>query len=340
MEENRERERWNGGQQRERDGVEENRERAKEGKRESQGEVAARTESGVRRRAHAMSHSTGKRKSRFSSLWGLETNSKKKIHTHTHPSIEQVFAEGEESVKRDLEGMMEESSRGNVKDEQVCVTGMVKDRLTPSWVCLPDGRPILTVIRPGESALDTLETICKAHDLDSTKHYLRLKFLIETQVQFYIPKPEEDVYDLLYKEIELCSKIKKVIQFDRDESCMIGYGFSISMVEDDSVQQLYITDVKAGGLAFAKGLNAGDEILQLNGKNSSTLTFSDMKMAFSQASLSLTVNTLPLVDRRQHCFLPPRRSDAVQQLYTDIFSQNQGKSSPNQENHVDWYELG
>lgn len=31
-------------------------------------------------------------------------------------------------------------------------------------------------------------------------------------------------------------------------------GFSISMVEDESVQQLYITDVKAGGLAFAKGL--------------------------------------------------------------------------------------
>lgn len=30
----------------------------------------------------------------------------------------------------------------------------------------------------------------------------------------------------LYKEIELCSKITKVIQFDRDESCMIGYGRS------------------------------------------------------------------------------------------------------------------
>ncbi len=28
----------------------------------------------------------------------------------------------------------------------------------------------------------------------------------------------------LYKEIELCCKIRKVIQFDRDESCMIGYG--------------------------------------------------------------------------------------------------------------------
>lgn len=30
-------------------------------------------------------------------------------------------------------------------------------------------------------------------------------------------------------------------------------GFSISVVEEDSVQQLYITDVRAGGLAFAKG---------------------------------------------------------------------------------------
>lgn len=88
------------------------------------------------------------------------------------------------------------------------------------------------------------------------------------------------------------------------------------------------------------GLNAGDEILQLNGKNSSTLTFSDMKTAFSQASLTLTVNTLPLVDRRQHCFLPTRRSDAVQQLYTDIFSQNQGKSSQKHQNYVDWCELG
>lgn len=28
----------------------------------------------------------------------------------------------------------------------------------------------------------------------------------------------------MYKEIELHSKITKVIQFDRDESCMIGYG--------------------------------------------------------------------------------------------------------------------
>lgn len=50
-----------------------------------------------------------------------------------------------------------------------------------------------------------------------------------------------------------------------------------------------------------------------------------MKAAFSQASLALTVNTLPSVERRQLCYLPPRRSDAEEDLYTDIFSQSQGE---------------
>ncbi|KAJ7990106.1 hypothetical protein DPEC_G00296870 [Dallia pectoralis] len=296
--------------------------------------VAARTESSVRRRTHAMSRSSSsKRKSRFSSLWGLDTTSKKK--TKAHPSINQVFADGEEpldgiynvdtakdSVPSD-EGTVKSLPRMNTETTVTDSDIWVPDYLSPSWVCLPNDQPVLTTIQPGESALDVLETICKAHHLDPTKHYLRLKFLIDNQVQFYIPKPEEDVCDLIYKEIELCSKITKVLQFDRDESCMIGYGFSISVVEEDAVQQLYITDVKAGGLAFAKGLNAGDEILQLNGKDSRSLNFSDMKTAFSQASLSLTVNTLPPTDRRQLCYLPPRRSGTQEYLYTDIFSMSQ-----------------
>ncbi|KAJ0022341.1 hypothetical protein NQD34_009831 [Periophthalmus magnuspinnatus] len=257
--------------------------------------VAARSESGVRRRTQAMSRSCSKRKSRFSSLWGLDTTSKKK--TKAHPTINQVytlvyryllkfyiymyFQKSEDSTLKSLPRPSTESDL------------WVPDHITPSWVCLPSDQPVLAIIQPGDSVLCVLENICKAHHLDPTKHYLRLKFLIENQVQFYIPKPEEDVCDLLYKEIEICSKITKVIQFDRDESCMIGYGFSISVVEEDGVQQLYITDVKAGGLAFAKGLNAGDEILQLNRKDAPCLNFCDMKAAFSQASLSLAVSTLP-----------------------------------------------
>ncbi|XP_061537071.1 rho guanine nucleotide exchange factor TIAM1 isoform X2 [Phycodurus eques] len=293
--------------------------------------VAARTESGVRRRAHAMSRSCSKRKSRFSSLWGLDTTSKKK--TRAHPSINQVFADGEDLAKRTADGRYGDSAKETQPNEEATGKSVPRpgtesdiwlpDHLTPSWVCLPNDQPVLTIVQPGESALCLLETICKAHHLDPTKHYLRLKFLIDNRVQFYIPKPEEDVCDLLYKEVEICSKITKVVQFDRDESCMIGYGFSISVVEEDGVQQLYITDVRAGGLAFAKGLNAGDEILQLNGKEAHSLDFSDMKAAFSLSSLALTVSTLPPLERRQLCFLPPRRSDVEEDLYLDIFSQSQ-----------------
>uniref|UniRef100_A0A8C1XMC2 TIAM Rac1 associated GEF 1b n=1 Tax=Cyprinus carpio TaxID=7962 RepID=A0A8C1XMC2_CYPCA len=250
--------------------------------------VAARTESGVRRRTQAMSRSTSKRKSRFSSLWGLDTHSKRK--SKGHPSINQVFAEGGDPVKSPLEGMFE--------DTKTPVKGLPRpstdhdiwsrDHLTPSWVLLPNDQPVLAIIQPGESALDMLETICKAHQLDPTKHYVRLKFLIENQVQFYIPKPEEDIYDLVGYELNSLS------------------------------HPLLIC------------LNAGDEILQLNGKDARTLTFADMKVAFAQVSLSLTVNTLPPVDRRQLCFLPPRRSDAVDNLYTDIFSQSQGERSTEQ----------
>uniref|UniRef100_A0A8C0Y1E8 TIAM Rac1 associated GEF 1 n=1 Tax=Cyprinus carpio carpio TaxID=630221 RepID=A0A8C0Y1E8_CYPCA len=279
--------------------------------------VAARTESGVRRRTQAMSRSTSKRKSRFSSLWGLDTHSKRK--SKGHPSISQVFAEGDDQVKGPLEGMFEGSSLKGLPRPSTDHDIWSRDHLTPSWVLLPNDQPVLAIIQPGESPLDMLETICKAHQLDPTKHYVRLKFLIENQVQFYIPKPEEDIYDLVCFMIIL------------DLGCLSLYhislsltGFSISVVEEDSVQQLYITDVRAGGLAFAKGLNAGDEILQLNGKDARTLTFADMKVAFAQVSLSLTVNTLPPVDRRQLCFLPPRRSDAVDNVYTDIFSQSQG----------------
>ncbi|KAJ8412528.1 hypothetical protein AAFF_G00128640, partial [Aldrovandia affinis] len=287
--------------------------------------VAARTESGIRRRTQAMSRSSSKRKSRFSSLWGLDTTSKKK--TKGRPSINQVFADGEEPVRKSLEDMFEDSPSNSVKDKEGSVKSVphhnadsdiwVPDYLTPSWVCLPNDQPVLAIIQPEETTLHALESICKAHRLDSRKHYLRLKFWMERQVQFYIPKLEEEVWDLLYKEIEICSKATKLIQFDRDESCTIGYGFSITVQEEEEVQQLHISDVKPGGLAFAKGLKAGDEILQLNGKDAGSLNASDMKAAFSRPSLCLAVSTVPDVDAPRLCQLPPRRSEGEEDLCTD-----------------------
>lgn len=53
--------------------------------------------------------------------------------------------------------------------------------------------------------LSSLLVSLQAHQLDLTKHYVRLKFLIENQVQFYIPNPEEDIYDLVGLELNSLS---------------------------------------------------------------------------------------------------------------------------------------
>lgn len=39
--------------------------------------------------------------------------------------------------------------------------------------------------------------LSQTHQLDHSAHYLRLKFLVENKMQHYIPKPEEDVYELV-----------------------------------------------------------------------------------------------------------------------------------------------
>uniref|UniRef100_A0A8B9VYV8 TIAM Rac1 associated GEF 1 n=1 Tax=Bos mutus grunniens TaxID=30521 RepID=A0A8B9VYV8_BOSMU len=223
--------------------------------------VAARTgETGVRRRTQAMSRSASKRRSRFSSLWGLDTTSKKK---QGRPSINQVFGEGTEAVKKSLEGIFDDTVPDGKREKEMVLPAVhqhnpdcdiwVHEYFTPSWFCLPNNQPALTVVRPGDTARDTLELICKAHKLDHSAHYLRLKFLIENKMQYYVPKPEEDIYELLYKEIEICPKVTQNIQIEKSDTAGDNYGFSLSSVEEDGVRRLYVNSVKETGLASKKG---------------------------------------------------------------------------------------
>lgn len=45
----------------------------------------------------------------------------------------------------------------------------VPDYLTPSWVSLPDDRPVLAIIQPGETAMEALETLCKVNVMCTRK---------------------------------------------------------------------------------------------------------------------------------------------------------------------------
>lgn len=74
-------------------------------------------------------------------------------------------------------------------------------------------------------------------------------------------------------------------------------------------------------------MKIGDEILLLNGKPSSALRMEDMRAAFVNPALTLSISTLPELHPQSLCPAPPRRSDWEQDPSTDIFSQNQGKQS-------------
>ncbi|RLW03356.1 hypothetical protein DV515_00006661 [Chloebia gouldiae] len=277
--------------------------------------VAARTgESGVRRRTQAMSRSASKRRSRFSSLWGLDTTSKKK---QGRPSINQVFGEGVDSVKKSLEGIFDDTVPDSKREKEVALSSVhqhnpdcdiwVHEYFTPSWFCLPNNQPALTVIRPGDTSRDVLEMICKTHQLDYSAHYLRLKFLLENQIQFYVPKPEEEIYELLYKEIEICQKITQHIQMEKSDASSDIYGFSMSSVEEEGIRRLYVNGVKETGLAFRKGLKAGDEVLEINQRAAEELDSALLKDALVQPSLCLTVRTHPEPEEAQRLGQPPPR---------------------------------
>uniref|UniRef100_A0A672GHN4 T-lymphoma invasion and metastasis-inducing protein 1-like n=1 Tax=Salarias fasciatus TaxID=181472 RepID=A0A672GHN4_SALFA len=258
--------------------------------------VSARTESTVRRRNQAMPRTFSKRRSRFSSLWGLDTTSKRK--TKGHPSIDQVFVDGLEPVRKPLERMFEDSTKPDGKEREGSVKSAapqnvdsdiwVPDYLKPSWVCLPNNQPVLAIIQPGDTALEVLSTVCKAHNIDPSCHYLRLKVCVENQILFYVPKFEEDISDL---------------HLTREILHMFFFFFCFP------------------------GLKVGDEILLLNGKPASALQMDDLRAAFVNQSLTLSLSTLPQLDPLLLCSLPPRRADGDQDQTTDIFSQSQGKAS-------------
>uniref|UniRef100_A0A8C0E283 TIAM Rac1 associated GEF 1 n=1 Tax=Balaenoptera musculus TaxID=9771 RepID=A0A8C0E283_BALMU len=285
--------------------------------------VAARTgETGVRRRTQAMSRSASKRRSRFSSLWGLDTTSKKK---QGRPSINQVFGEGTEAVKKSLEGIFDDTVPDGKREKEMVLPSVhqhnpdcdiwVHEYFTPSWFCLPNNKPVLTVVRPGDTARDALELICKAHRLDYSAHYLRLKFLIENKMQHYVPKPEEDIYELLYKEIEICPKVTQNIQIEKSDTAGDNYGFSLSSVEEDGVRRLYVNSVKETGLASKKGLKAGDEILEINNRAAGTLNASVLRDFLAQLSLGLLVRTCPELEGGAELLgSPPLRLDGPADL--------------------------
>uniref|UniRef100_A0A4W3IEI3 TIAM Rac1 associated GEF 1 n=1 Tax=Callorhinchus milii TaxID=7868 RepID=A0A4W3IEI3_CALMI len=130
--------------------------------------VAVRTKIGLKNPSQVISRSVSKRRNRFSSLWGLDTTSRKKAKER--PSINQVFDDNEATLKKSLEGIFDECSVDRSREKNLTTSiqqqtsdsdSWVTDFLVPSWVSLPHDQPLLVAIHPGDSAQEILETACK-----------------------------------------------------------------------------------------------------------------------------------------------------------------------------------
>ncbi|XP_036284963.1 rho guanine nucleotide exchange factor TIAM1 isoform X1 [Pipistrellus kuhlii] len=299
--------------------------------------VAARTaETGVRRRTQAMAHSTSKRRSRFSSLWGLDSTSKKK---QGHPSINQVFSEGPDAAKQALEEAFDDAvPDGKVEKEMALPSPHQQNpdcdmwahqHFPPSWFCLPGSRSVLTVVRPGDCARDTLEAVCKTHQLDPAAHCLRLRFLVEDRLQVYEPQPEEELYELLFQEVEICPKAVRSLQLEKSDAAGDSYGFSLSSVEEDGVRRLYVSSVRDTGLAAKQGLTVGDEVLEISSRVAASLSSAALRDFLSQPSLGLLVRTRPELEGGALLLgSPPHRADSPAEPGHSLFAFLAGSPGP------------
>uniref|UniRef100_A0A7N8XA50 TIAM Rac1 associated GEF 1a n=1 Tax=Mastacembelus armatus TaxID=205130 RepID=A0A7N8XA50_9TELE len=306
--------------------------------------VSARTESTIRRRNQAMPRTFSKRRSRFSSLWGLDTASKKK--TKGHPSINQVSILTHACQKRSTDFTKDrEGSVKSVPQQNVDSDIWVPDYLTPSWVCLPSNQPVLAIIQPGETALEVLNTVCKTHKIDPSSYYLRLKVWVDNQMLFYIPKPEDDISDLfghicipvliVHRKADVGWCFVKMLCSERLYYLCIAfimmYLFSVEVRCTTEAQAKCNISPFPLSLPYMPGLKAGDEVLFLNGKPASALQMDDMRAAFVNQSLTLSISALPQLDPEVLCSLPPRRSDGEQ----DTCPMSSSSSSSSQLSHAD-----
>uniref|UniRef100_A0A2K5KXR3 TIAM Rac1 associated GEF 1 n=1 Tax=Cercocebus atys TaxID=9531 RepID=A0A2K5KXR3_CERAT len=216
----------------------------------------------VSRRTQACQHPQTSRRAGFSSLWVLILYHPKEAGTVKYHQREK------------------EVVLPNVHQHNPDCDIWVHEYFTPSWFCLPNNQPALTVVRPGDTARDTLELICK-----------------------------------LYKEIEICPKVTQSIHIEKSDTAADTYGFLLSSVEEDGIRRLYVNSVKETGLASKKGLKAGDEILEINNRAADALNSSMLKDFLSQPSLGLLVRTYPELEEGVELLeSPPHRVDGPADL--------------------------
>ncbi|GAB1600635.1 protein still life, isoform SIF type 1-like isoform X8 [Argonauta hians] len=162
-----------------------------------------------------------------------------------------------------------------------------------SKISLPHNQTILVGVDEKSTVQDLLEFVCSKRGLSTADHFVRLQV---SQGNYSIPHRCELIKKLKYEAIEVCQKSLFHIELTKSVADP-EFGFRVEAelsdhYDKDDELQVYVCEIKSGGLAHRKGLIPGDEILIINGK-----IVSELDMVFIEAllheshSLCMTVQT-------------------------------------------------
>ncbi|KAJ8270969.1 hypothetical protein GJAV_G00121300 [Gymnothorax javanicus] len=160
---------------------------------------------------------------------------------------------------------------------------------TQTCVLMPDRQVLAVPVGPEQSVEDLLSMACKLKQLDPSQHCVRLRRRVGQTTETSTPAPRDLVQELRYDELEILPQNVCSLCISRPDGTT-DFGFAVTgHVDGFGNSRVFVSEVLPGGVAFAEGLRAGDEILVLNGKGVSTLDLGLMQTLFSEQTLSLSL---------------------------------------------------
>ncbi|KAI5610863.1 T-lymphoma invasion and metastasis-inducing protein 2 isoform X2 [Silurus asotus] len=257
--------------------------------------ICSRDEATLRKRTLSLSQRSRSRRGVFSSLKGLDSLTKRS--RDKRPSASQVF----DGAAGEPFGFVPPYSRERLDSLADCYSlappdgGQwdrgVKER--PVWVHMPEHQDVTVALSERHTVADVLNTACKARNLDSSAHCLRLRRCLDDRMEVWTPAPHELLQNLTYDELEVSAHTVHTLHMTKP-TCTGDFGFAVTgHVDTLHHSRIVVTEVLVDGIAFGEGLRPGDEILVLNGCQVSSLELALIQTLFSENTLHLTIRREP-----------------------------------------------
>ncbi|XP_053469750.1 rho guanine nucleotide exchange factor TIAM2 [Ictalurus furcatus] len=264
-------------------------------------------EASLRRRSRSQSRAARSKRGIFSSQKGLDSLSRR--NREKRQSLSQIF-EGHSSGTLGHPPAQSSSEQRLDAFPKLHPTappeGRVWDCGFESLLCvsMPDRQVLSVPVRQDFLVADVLASACKLRQLDPALYYLRTKRRSGPDVEISTPANSDLLRDLVYDELEVWPLNVFTLMISRPDTA-IDFGFAVTgHVDGLRRSHIFVSEVNPEGLAFTKGLKAGDEILAVNTASVSTLDLGLIHTLFSEQTLRLVLRREESVSDEQGSVWP------------------------------------